>query len=147
MAQPGTSAFATELRVRYSETDQMGVVYHANYLVWCEVARTDFIRSLGTSYADLERAGLFLAVTEANLRYHASARYDDTIRIEVWTEAVQSRAVTFGYRVLRAGAGAGGEQRLATVSTRLTALDRDGVPRTFPPDLLERLRASAGTGS
>ena len=142
MSNPGNVTFATELRVRYSETDQMGVVYHANYLVWCEVARTDFIRSLGTSYADLERSGLFLAVTEANLRYHASARYDDTIRIEVWTEAVQSRAVTFGYRVVRTGDGC--NQRLATVSTRLTALDRHGVPRTLPLDLLESLRASTG---
>lgn len=142
MAEPGSVTFGTELRVRYSETDQMGVVYHANYLVWCEVARTDFIRSFGTSYADLERAGLFLAVTEANLRYHASARYDDSIRIEVWTESVQSRAVTFGYRVWRVGDGC--NQRLATVSTRLTAIDRDGVPRTLPRDLLESLRASTG---
>ena len=141
MNEPAPPTGSTELRVRYSETDQMGVVYHANYLVWCEVARTDFIRSLGTSYADLERSGLFLAVTEANLRYHASARYDDSIRVEVWTESVQSRAVTFGYRVWRVGGG--GDQRLATVTTRLTALGRDGVPRTFPRDLLDSLRASA----
>jgi acyl-CoA thioester hydrolase len=141
MAGPRVT-FSTDLRVRYSETDQMGVVYHANYLVWCEVARTDFIRSLGTSYADLERAGLFLAVTEANIRYHASARYDDAIRVEVWTDSVQSRAVTFGYRVVRNDDGC--DRRLAVASTRLVALDRAGAPRTLPPELVEALRVAAG---
>lgn len=141
MAGTASVTFGTELRVRYSETDQMGVVYHANYLVWCEVARTDFIRSLGTSYADLERSGLFLAVTEATIRYHASARYDDSIRVEVWPESVQSRAITFGYRVWRTGAD--GNQRLATASTRLVALDREGAPRVLPSGLVESLRAAA----
>ncbi|HSJ15812.1 MAG TPA: thioesterase family protein [Longimicrobiales bacterium] len=130
--------FSVELRVRYGETDQMGVVYHAHYLSWCDVARTEYIRALGTSYAELERQGLLLAVTEVNVRYHASARYDDDIRIEVWPETVQSRAVAFRYRVLRAPDG----QRLATVSTRLTAINRDGAPRRLPRELLQHLRAA-----
>ena len=134
--------FATELRVRYSETDQMGVVYHAHYLVWCEVARTEFIRTFGSSYAELERQGLFLAVTEANIRYHASARYDDSIRIEVWVDSAQSRAVTFGYRIWRPGAA--GDLRLATASTRLVGVGPDGRPRPLPDDLLALLRAAAG---
>jgi acyl-CoA thioester hydrolase len=128
--------FSVALRVRYAETDQMGVVYHAHYLSWCDVARTEYIRTLGASYAELERQGLLLAVTEANVRYHASARYDDDIRVEVWPEAVQSRAVTFAYRIQRAADG----HRLATATTRLTALRRGGAPRTFPPELLRRLR-------
>src|SRR5438128_4382864 len=65
-----------EIRVRYAETDQMGVVYHANYLVWCEMGRTDFIRDLGLSYAAMERSGVSLAVSELSARYHAPARYD-----------------------------------------------------------------------
>jgi acyl-CoA thioester hydrolase len=136
MSAAAPRPFSVELRVRYGETDQMGVVYHAHYLSWCDVARTEYIRTLGASYAELERDGLLLAVTEVTVRYHASARYDDDIRIEVWPEAVQSRAVTFGYRVLRAADG----HRLATVSTRLTALNRDGAPRVFPAGLLARLR-------
>jgi acyl-CoA thioester hydrolase len=134
--------FATTLRVRYSETDQMGVVYHAHYLVWCEVARTEFIRSFGSSYAELERQGLFLAVTEANVRYHAAARYDDAIRVEVWVEAVGSRAVTFGYRVWRAGDPA--EQRLAAAWTRLVGVGADFRPHPLPEALLAQLRAAAG---
>ena len=64
---------SSEVRVRYAETDQMGVAYHANYLVWCEVGRTDFIRHLGVTYAEMERRGVRLAVADAHLRYHASA--------------------------------------------------------------------------
>ncbi|MDZ7630965.1 MAG: thioesterase family protein [Gemmatimonadaceae bacterium] len=70
-----------ELRVRYAETDQMGVVYHSNYLIWCEVGRTELIRQYGHSYADIERLGVGLAVSDAALRFHAPARYDDLIRV------------------------------------------------------------------
>jgi acyl-CoA thioester hydrolase len=64
----------SEFRVRYSETDQMGVVYHTNYLVWCEIGRTDFIRSTGITYAELERRGVLLAVSDIAIRYHSAAR-------------------------------------------------------------------------
>jgi len=70
----------SEFRVRYAETDQMGVAYHANYLIWCEIGRTDYIRQHGLSYARMERDGLLLAVSEANVRFHASARYDELVR-------------------------------------------------------------------
>jgi acyl-CoA thioester hydrolase len=80
--------------VRYAETDQMGVVYHANYLVWCEIGRTDFIRALGTPYAQLERDGVLLAVSDAALRFHAAARYDDPIRVYTRLIDVRSRALT-----------------------------------------------------
>jgi acyl-CoA thioester hydrolase len=129
----------TTLRVRYAETDQMGVVYHTHYLVWCEIGRTDFIRQLGVSYAELERQGLFLAVAEATIRYAGSARYDDPIRVETWLDSVQSRMIGFRYEIARDGAGA--PRRLATASTKLVALDRGGAPRALPPDLLDRFRA------
>ena len=92
-----TSAHEIELRVRYAETDQMGVVYHANYLIWCEMGRTDFIRRLGMSYADMEKAGVSLAVSELSARFHAAARYDDVIRVRTTVADLRSRMITFDY--------------------------------------------------
>jgi acyl-CoA thioester hydrolase len=136
----GRTTSTSKLRVRYAETDQMGVVYHTHYLVWCEIGRTDFIRQLGMTYAALERDGLFLAVAEANVRYGGSARYDDAIRVDTWIENVQSRALTFGYRITREDDD-GGAARLATATTKLIALDGRGAPRALPPPLLGRFRA------
>ena len=127
----------SELRVRYSETDQMGVVYHAEYLVWCEVGRTDFIRAQGLPYAELERRGTVLAVAEATIRYHAPARYDDLIRIETRLSEVRSRAITFDYLIRNGQTGA----RLATARTLLVSLDPSGKPAPLPPEvraLMER---------
>jgi acyl-CoA thioester hydrolase len=136
MSRRTTSTF----RVRYGETDQMGVAYHANYLVWCEVGRTDFIRRLGVTYADLERQGHFLAVAEATVRYGAAARYDDEIRVETWLEEVRSRTVTFGYEILREAPEPG---RLARATTRLVSIDHDGRPRALPSHLLDLFRQGA----
>lgn len=120
-----------EFRVRYAETDQMGVVYHANYLVWCEVGRTEFIRTLGMSYADMERAGVSLAVADLSIRYHAAARYDDIVRVTTTLASVRSRAIGFDYLVTSAASGA----RLATAHTTLVALDRGGRPTSLPPEV------------
>ena len=109
----------TSVRVNYSETDQMGVVYHARYLVWLDVARCEHLRLSGMSYRELEQAGLRLAVSELAIRYRQPARYDDLIRIRCWIREVASRRVDFGYAVEHAE-----DQRLlATASTRLIALD------------------------
>jgi YbgC/YbaW family acyl-CoA thioester hydrolase len=91
----------SQIRVRYAETDQMGVAYHANYLVWCEVGRTEFIRQLGVSYAEMEAAGVKLAVADAHLRYRAAARYDDEITITTRLTSARSRMVAFAYRLTR----------------------------------------------
>lgn len=128
-----------EFRVRYAETDQMGVVYHANYLIWCELGRTELIRRRGASYAELERQGVILAVADATVRYHAAARYDDLIRVEAWIEELRSRTLTFGYRVLRVDEEGGELLRLATASTRLICIDSSSRPRKLPEDLLRRL--------
>src|SRR5437763_12640983 len=101
---------ATELRVRYAETDRMGVVYYANYLVWCEVGRVEFMRALGRSYAALEQRGVGLAVSEARVRYLAPARFDELVRVETALLTVRSRAVTFDYVITNAESGV----RLAT---------------------------------
>ena len=129
--------FVSELRVRYSETDQMGVVYHAEYLVWCEVGRTDYIRSRGLPYAELERRGTALAVAEANVRYHAPARYDDRIRVETMLSEVRSRALTFDYVISNADSG----ERLVSARTLLVSLDDAGRPRPIPAEVRALLSA------
>ena len=117
----------------------MGVAYHTHYLVWCEIGRTDFIRQFGKSYADIEREdGVLLAVAEANVRYAASARYDDLVTVETWIERAQSRIVTFAYEIFRDEPGP--RQLLATATTRLIALDRNSTPRQLPSDLLNRFK-------
>src|SRR5450432_3405086 len=90
----------TRLRVRYAETDQMGVVYYANYLVWMEVGRVELVRSLGFQYKDLEEtAGVYLSVIESNCRYLYPARYDQEIIVETRIAKASSRMVEFGYRM------------------------------------------------
>ena len=123
-----------ELRVRYAETDQMGVVYHTNYLVWCEIGRTELIRALsGTSYATLEAEGVALAVAELSIRYHGAARYDNLIRVRTSLADARSRSVTFDYLISNAETG----ERLASARTVLVSLDPNGRPTRMP----ERLRA------
>jgi len=127
----------SEFRVRYSETDQMGVVYHAEYLVWCEIGRTDYIRALGLPYSELERRGTALAVAEATIRYHQPARYDDLIRVETRLSEVRSRAITFEYLIRNSDTG----DRLATARTLLVSLDATGKPIPLPAEvrsLMER---------
>lgn len=130
-------AHELELRVRYAESDQMGVVYHANYLVWCEMGRTELIRQLsGVSYADLERAGVALAVSEASIRYHGSARYDDLVRVRTTLAEARSRSVTFDYLITHADTGA----RLASARTVLVSIDANGKPKVMPDDLRRKLQ-------
>ena len=128
-----------EFRVRYAETDQMGVVYHSHYLVWCEVGRTEHLRSLGTDYATVEKAGTTLAVAEASLRYHAPARYDDLVRIETTLSSVRSRVITFDYLITNAETG----DRLVTARTALIALTPDGKPHSLSPRMRELLETRA----
>lgn len=127
-----------ELRVRYAETDQMGVVYHANYLVWCEIGRTEMIRSLGPSYASLERDGVMLAVSDLSMRFHGSARYDDRIVVETTIKDVRSRSLTFDYQIFRQDEDA--RKRLVTATTALIALDANGRPRSMPASLVNLFR-------
>jgi len=92
----------TQLRVRYAETDQMGIVYYANYLVWFEIGRVELLRSLGLAYSQLETDHrLILPVVDAHCRYRAPARYDDEILIETWPSLVRESVVRFDYRLFR----------------------------------------------
>ena len=128
-----------EFRVRYAETDQMQVVYHSNYLIWCEIGRTEFIRALGTPYAELERQNVTLAVVEASLRFHAGARYDNLIRVSTTIRDVKSRTITFDYVITNAETG----ERFVTASTKLASLTRDSRLTSLPEQLRTVLRNAA----
>lgn len=132
--------FAVEFRVRYAETDQMGVVYHAEYLVWCEVGRTEFIRAHLRSYAELEAEGVLLAVADASLRYHGGARYDELVRVETRLAEIRSRTLRFDYLVRRAETG----EKLVTASTTLVAVDRSGRGMVIPAHVRDALEPHAG---
>lgn len=126
---------SVELRVRYAETDRMGVVYYAHYLVWCEIGRTDYIRGSGMSYREMEERGITLAVAEANVRYAAPARYDDLVRVETTLSEIGSRTLTFDYRIANAETGV----RLATARTVLVSVDKAQRVTALPREVRERL--------
>lgn len=126
----------SRFRVRYAETDQMGMVYYANYLIWMEVGRTDFCRECGFNYRDLERGEqAFLTVAEANCRYMAPARYDDEILVETQLDRVRTRVVEFAYRIKC------GEKLLAEGRTVHVVIGTDGRPRSLPDRYLELLKS------
>ena len=94
------------VRVRYAETDQMGVVYHANYLIWFEVGRVEAIRQLGLDYKSMEKQdGVGIAVVEATVRYKAPARYDDELLVRTWVAGVRGSVVRFRYELWRESDG------------------------------------------
>ena len=127
---------AVHTRVNYSETDQMGFVYHANYLIWLDMARTEHLRERGVSYKELEAQGIYLAVTDVRVRYRQPARYDDLVRVRCWVRERASRRVIFGYAVERAETG----ELLATAETSLIALNPQHALSRIPEhvcDLLE----------
>ncbi len=127
------AASVSRVRVRYAETDQMGVVYYANYLVWFEVGRTDLLREAGWTYRSMEADGFSLPVTEAHCAYCQSARYDDDLEIRTTGTLVSPVRVRFEYEVVRAGDGT----VLAQGHTVHATLDRGGRPCRLP----ERVRA------
>lgn len=91
----------TNLRVRYAETDKMGIVYHANYIVWFEVGRSALFRELNLPYTEFEKQGLGLAVIDSNCRYRKPAQYDDEITIVTEIISMSARSITFSYRIIR----------------------------------------------
>jgi len=118
----------TSFHVRFAETDSMGIVHHANYLVWFEEARSAFMRARGTSYTAFEADGLALAVTEAQIRYIIPARYDRIVTIQCRVEKVQSRKMNFSYTVLDTETN----EVLATGITRHICITPDGKVARIP---------------
>ncbi len=127
----------TRLRVRYAETDQMGVVYYANYFVWMEIGRVELVRARGIDYKQLEETeGLFLAVMEATCRYRYPARYDQEILIETRVLHANSRVIEFGYEIRSVDP----ERLLAEGSTKHLWLNRNWRPTRLPERYREMLQ-------
>ncbi len=121
----------TELKVRYAETDNMGIVYYANYLVWFEVGRTEYLLAQGLDYREVEKGGLFMAVVEAHASYKAPAHYNETIIIEAWPVEVRISSLRFEYRVLRKN-----DQKVLCVGyTTHVLIDKNMKPRKIPEKL------------
>jgi acyl-CoA thioester hydrolase len=126
-----SKAFHAEarLRVRYAETDQMGVVYHSNYLIWFEVGRVELLRSLGLEYKRLEEEyGCMIAVVGAELRYRSPARYDDDIRVRTRIAALRGPVLKMQYEVIRAE----DDKLLCDGTTTHIVVSREMVKRTLP---------------
>ena len=133
--------FPVRLRVRYAETDQMGVVHHAVYPVWFEAARSELARAVGVPYTLWERQGVWLMLSDLHCRYRRPARYDEEITVWVWVAEVASRRVVFAYRVT----GPDG-QVLAEGETRhLTVKGGSGKPTVLPEELRASLQRDPNT--
>jgi acyl-CoA thioester hydrolase len=122
------------LRVRYADTDRMGIVYYGSYPVYFEVARSEFMREKGFSYRKLEEMGYFLVVAGMEVRYVNSALYDDLLLVRTSVSEIQSRGVTFNYTVLR------DDSTIAVGKTRHICVSADKKPRRIPPFLAEILK-------
>ena len=144
-SEPGGPATVTPLRVRYPETDRMGVAYHAHYLVWFELGRTELMRELGHPYGELEDdQGVRFPVVSAAVQYRAAARYDERLEVRTRLVEVGAARVRFDYELVRA------EDRrlLASGFTEHASVGREGRPRRLPGELRRRLVARlAGTGT
>ena len=128
---------STTFRVRYAETDQMSVVYYANYLVWFEIGRTDYCRQRGFAYRDMEKDdGLCIIVAEARCRYKAPARYDDEIEVRTCLKEVRRLVLTFDYEIYRRP----DDELLAEGETVHVITDLSGRPRALPDKYLQFLR-------
>ena len=125
-----------DIRVRYAETDQMGFAYYANYLVWFEVGRAEFCRKRDFSYADLEKLGYRLVVTEVQCRYKMAVRYDEVIKVRTRLKMCNKRIITFAYEVLRDHL----EELIAEGETRHLCVDANAKPRSLPVEFFARLR-------
>jgi acyl-CoA thioester hydrolase len=131
----------TTFRVRFAETDLMGVVHHSSYVIYFEVGRVDFTRQAGAPYADLEAQGYSLAVSEVNARYIAAARFDQLITVRTWLAEARSRTVAFGYEVVDAES----RQLLATGNVKLICIDHAGQVRRIPQRWLDVMQPLALT--
>ncbi len=122
---------SAEIRVRYQETDKLGIVYYANYYVWFEIARTEFFRSIGFSYAGMEQNGIYIVIVNSSCQYKQPAYYDDRISVKSWISSVMNTSFTFEYEVLR------GKDLLAAGKTVQVVVNKDRKPVKIPSDIRE----------
>ena len=127
-----------EIRVRYAETDAMGVLHHAHYFVYFEQGRTELLRLNGVRYRDMEERGIFYVVARLECRFRAPARYDDLLTLTTTTERLTPVRVEHGYRLVRE------DRLLAEGRSTLVSVGRDGRPLPLPDDLYQRLTGVAG---
>ena len=141
MAQEPIDNPAIEIRVRarYAETDAMGIVHHASYVVWLEEGRTELLRSRGTSYREIEAGGIFIMLTELRVRYLAPARYDDLVIVRVALDELRSRQVSFTYQLRLAEQGT---PLLTGHSEHVFVARATGRPTRLSPALLAQLRGT-----
>lgn len=131
----------TRLRVRYAETDQMGVVYHANHFIWFEVGRVELLRQLGFSYKEMEQQdNCFIAVVDVRCRYKAPARYDDEIIVRTWLKNIRESVIHFGYELVRVEDGV----LLAEGETTHIVADAQMQKTTLPEKYMKKFRAATG---
>lgn len=127
----------TRIRVRYAETDQMGVVYHSNHFIWFEVGRVELLRQLGFSYKDMEREdGCFIAVVDAQCRYKAPVHYDDEVLVRTWLKHVREKVIRFAYELRNADTG----QLLAEGETTHVVASSKMKSRPLPAKYLQAFR-------
>lgn len=136
MSSPAVDRITSTYRVIYGDTDQMGVMYYANYLRLFEIGRNEWIRASGMPYGRFEEQGMMLPVTDVRCRYRRSACYDDLLQVECWSERLGRASISFAYRVLR------GDELLTTGSTTHAVLDRETAkPKPWPNELYRALQA------
>lgn len=124
-------AHSIEIRVRYQETDKLGIVYYANYYVWFEIARTEFFRSIGLPYAGMEQNGIYIVIANSSCQYKQPAYYDDRISVKSWISSVMNTSFTFEYEVVR------GKDLLAAGKTVQVVVNKDRKPVKIPSDIRE----------
>lgn len=136
MSEPGADLITSTYRVIYGDTDQMGVVYYANYLRLFEIGRNEWIRASGMPYGRFEEQGMMLPVADVNCSYKRSAKYDDVVEIDCWTESLGRASISFGYRLRR------DDELLASGSTKHAVLDRETARlKPWPKALYQALEA------
>ncbi|UCD70736.1 MAG: acyl-CoA thioesterase [Syntrophobacterales bacterium] len=126
-----------DVRVRYAETDQMGVAYYGSYIVWFEVGRSAYLRAKGFSYRELEEMGYILVVVDLRCRYKGAVKYDELIVVRTHLKDVKTRMLTFGYRIMTEGA----QEVIVYGETRHLCLNKRGNPRSMPEKFLARLKS------
>ena len=139
---PSAAPTRVSIRVRYAETDQMGVGYHGAYLPWLEVARTRWLKEHAVSYRELEAGGVHLPVIEVRCRYRHATHYDDELIVEATAHRYRRSGIGFEYRVVRAADG----KLVATAETRHAAVGPDGRARRLPAPVRDALERSAPDG-
>jgi acyl-CoA thioester hydrolase len=143
-SKPPATVNETRIRVRYAETDQMGVVYHANHFIWFEVGRVEFLRQCGFSYKDMEREDdCFIAVVDAQCRYKAPVHYDDEVMVRTCLKHVREKVIRFAYELRKVES----DELLAEGETTHIVANSSMKPRALPEKYMKVFRAAVGSGS